>query len=310
MSIETSPETIKSPEVEATEISDMVVSPDASEEVVDPAQDPEEPFEDWLARKNAPKEPPKVEQEPEDEKVAAPPAKEEPKESPEVEKFKLEAKQAKAEHAKLNKQAEQLVNLLKTDPGKILNKLGVNKEAIEEWYYKNHIEPDLLTPEQKQARVEKEELERYRANAAKQVERKEQERKEQLKERYKQEWSNRINAALDKSDLPKSDLVVSRIAYHMKIAFEQGNKHIQIDQVIPLVKKDIQALQAKSMAGMSPKDLKKLLGEETMAKLRAHDAEQYKQDKLENKKSLSKPRTLEKKHNKRYKNVYDLLDDL
>lgn len=281
---------------------------------------PVESFEDWLAKQDGKTEPKEKEAAPAEEEA---PPKEETKPakikvkdkeySPEeLEKTLLEADQARADYTKIHKQAEQLIDVLKTDPGKVLDQLEVNKDVIDQWYYKKYIEPDILTPEQRQAKADQEELARLRQKDQEETQRQETQRQEQLRKQYQQEWANRITSALDSAGLPKSELVVSRMAYHMKQALSSGKQNVQPTDVVDLVRQDLIELQKSTISSLPPDKLQEVLGEEALTKLRKHEADKYKQTKFENKNppKPGKPRDTKKKSTKKYSSPYDLLDDL
>lgn len=225
-----------------------------------------------------------------------------------------------AQASKIQKQAEQLVEMLKTNPGAILSKIGTSKEALEEFYYKTYVAPDLMTPEQKQlatsdaekadlkARLEKfEENERFAKEQAQTA------KDEADKEQHRANYSKQFEEALETGGIPKSGWSVRQMAYYMKQALAQGYAHITPKDVLPLVKEDFIKAQREMVAGMTPKQLQEYIGEETVAKLRAHSIEQAKSPKFQNSldQAASEGRQEPKKEEKkRYSSVYDMLKNL
>jgi hypothetical protein len=211
----------------------------------------------------------------------------------------------------LQQQAEQLVELLKTDPGRILGKIGANREAIEKWYYETHIAPEMLTPEQRQAKADSEELAQYRAQNQ-QLEQERAERQQQeLKSKYQKEFTDRINEALDTAGLPKTDWTLQRAANYLKQGYQAGNKEISAADAVNQVKQDWIELQKSVVSKMSPEELANHLGEDTLSKLRARDVEQFKNKAFEPKNEAPKePRQKKEKERKRIKSPYDILENL
>ena len=215
------------------------------------------------------------------------------------------------QHESLLAQVNDLVEALKSRPGDILGQLGANKEAIEEWYYKSHIEPTLLSPEERQAKADKEELESYRTNAQKLKEEQEAKAAEESKEQAKKAWSERIEKAMSEVDLPRTQYTVSKVAQYLRQAYDNGVKDVQPADVVKFVKEDWINTQKELTAKLSPEELMKSLGEETLAKIRQVEVDKYKQTALRPKeKPAGKVRDTGKSKNKKFSSIYNMLDDL
>lgn len=317
-------------------------TPQESSEASEASTGPEESFQAWLARQEgskepkAPKEKPDTEsvssKEPKDEDKAAEAEEPASKEAPQEPKVKVgdkeythkeiserlsAADQTSKQYETLQGQAKQLVEMLKNDPGAVLAKVGANREALENWYYKNYIEPDTLSPEQLETRNLKDRVSEYEAKEAAQAKQAEAakaekaaQQKEADKERYRSEWSTKIQEALETSGLPKSDWTVTRMALYLKQALQQGRKDVQPSDVAKQVKADWAAAQKDLLANLTPAQLAAQLGDEALAKIRQHDVEKYKSTKFENKNpGQGKARTVEKE-TKKYSSIYKMLEDL
>ncbi len=310
---------------------DTSVDTDSEPEVSSSTKD--ESFHDWLKRRNSEKEvktktPPKedkpaVKIPPEDANVAAElkdtlatkdlvePATQSLKvgdkeyKSQDVENMTAEIAKYKNQEAVTTQQLGDLVNTLRTNPGKILDKLEVSRDIIEKYYFEKYLEQDTLTAEQKLERYQKADQERQ---AAEQQQQQEQQQKAQ-EERNRAYWSDQIKTALTGEGLPETPWTINRMAGYIKNAKDQGI-NVPSAELAKLVRQDITEAQKAALQGLNPEQLIQALGKEGVAKLRQHETEKFKQTKFENrnpgKSRVEKP----KAPGKKYSSPYDLLDDL
>lgn len=179
------------------------------------------------------------------------------------------------EAAHMRKQAEQLINLLKQDPMKVLSNptLGHDVKKLMTDYLAKQIEEDMMDPKEKELRdlrqqiKEREDIEK----AAKQEE--EQKRLQEATQKYMADIQKDIVTALNDSGLPRSETTIKRTAYYLDQAIQKGHKNATAKDVIPLVKEaylnDIKELFGSSNADV----LVQLLGEENVGKIRKFDLE-------------------------------------
>lgn len=230
---------------------------------------------------------------------------------PELTKELTEGKQAFEQLKTIQSQAEQLVDMLRKDPGQILDKVGANKEAIERWYYETFLEPELLTPEQRQAKSDRSRVEAFEKAESERRAKEDAEKSENLKKQYQQEFTKQIAEGLKQGGLPETDWTRNQAARHLKQALVD-KRPVQMPEIVAKVKQDWVELQKSIVAGLSAEQLAEHLGEDAITKLRAHDVAKLKQDKFESKKPPveSDNKARPKKEKRKLTSVYDILENL
>lgn len=208
-------------------------------------------------------------------------------------------------------QAQQLINLLQTDPAQIFDHIQMPREAIEKWYYEHYMEPSLLTPEQRQAKADRAQLERFKKAEAERVAKEEAAQAEALRKRYHEEFTASIQNALTETGLPVTEWSISQTARYLSKEFAAGNKAATPTSVAAKVKADWIELQNSVLKGMTPEQLAASLGNEAVAKLRQHDVSKLNNDAFKPApKTESKPAAKKDSKDKpRFKNLYDGLPD-
>lgn len=145
------------------------------------------------------------------------------------------------EAAMTRKQAEQLVEMLRTNPLQILKhpELGLDIKELATRILNEEIEEQMKSPEQKRL----EELEKRLAEKeAREKELEQKHRDAEMQriqaEAYKQ-LDDEITDALGKSDLPKSPYVIKRIADAMIEATELGYTDVRVQDIMPYVESQV-----------------------------------------------------------------------
>jgi hypothetical protein len=177
------------------------------------------------------------------------------------------------EAAALRKQSEDFINLLKTDPRKVLSNpaIGVDLKKFAEDYLIEQIEQEKLTPEQ----IKIKELESFKAQVEEekhQAELKRQdEQKRQLEEHYARDYEEKFQAALGSSGLPRTPYTVKRMAEYMSMAIKNGIGDIEPKNVVELVRQDYMK-DVAALLGQSDGDaLLQILGDQIANKIRKTD---------------------------------------
>jgi hypothetical protein len=203
-------------------------------------------------------------------------------ELPEDEVIRL-AQQAKAgqkrfaEAHAIRQQAEEFIRRLKSDPASALAdpNIGIDVKEFARQVVWDEIQEQTLTPEQKQARAEKAELERYKKDAE---ERKAWEAEQQMlavKKRYASEYDATITKALENSGLPKTEESVKKLANLLFHAADKGydlTPEELAEEVKGSIVRDYQTL----FSAMTPEQLIKTFGEDFFKKLREFDLRRLK----------------------------------
>ncbi len=183
-----------------------------------------------------------------------------------LEKVLADAEALKTNETKVTKQLQDLVRILKENPGSVLDRLEVPRETLEKYYYEKYLEFDQLTPEQKVEKLQAKERDRVEAERKAQQESVERERYE-ANRKY---WAGVIKESLDSEGVPETEWTVQRMAGYIKQAKDKGIQASN-QEIAKLVKEDLQNAQKAALAGLRPEELTKVLGDEAVKALRQHE---------------------------------------
>lgn len=176
------------------------------------------------------------------------------------------------EGAKMRKQAEQLVELLRTNPVEALRHINGNESVLEmanKIVYDN-LEKEMMTPEERQ-KVDLEQQVRQLQDNKNQLEQEKQEREHlAMVENLREDYEQKITSALQETGLAKTRWSVGRMATLISSAANNGYK-VDLNVIAGLVKEDY-IRDVKSIFETSDGDMiEKLLGPELGEKIRKHD---------------------------------------
>lgn len=170
------------------------------------------------------------------------------------------------EAAMTRKQAEQLVEALKTNPLAILRhpELGLDVKELATRILNDEIAEMEKSPEQKRIEeLENKLKEREELEKKLQDEKREAEKQRIQAEAYKQ-LDDDITAALSNSDLPKSPYVLKRIADAMIEATELGYVDVRVQDIMPYVEQQVMS-EIQQMFEAKPADvMEKLIGKKNL----------------------------------------------
>lgn len=184
------------------------------------------------------------------------------------------------EAAKARKEAEMLISMLQRNPMAVLEKVaklsgGDPRKIVEDWLWENHVKLEQLTPEQREAELNKRKLTDYEKQEQERQERAVQERAEQLKAHYREHYERDIIGALEEGGLPKTTKTVSRMAHYMAQALKIGAK-ITAKDVIPLVRQDYESEFREIFGPANAEIIARILGDDGLKKIREHDLSRLK----------------------------------
>lgn len=173
--------------------------------------------------------------------------------------------------AKAAKQkAFEIVQAFEKDAASILKRLGPKGREAAEKYLLEQIEDEMLTPEQKQERMDKAELAALRAEKEKAKKDAEDAKAKEIEAHYANSFQQTIISALDKSGLPKTPKTVKDMAALMMKNLDQGLE-LTAEELSHLVKNDVSE-QIKALIKDADGDqLLALFGEEIANKIRKSD---------------------------------------
>lgn len=141
------------------------------------------------------------------------------------------------EAAMTRKQAEQLVDMLRTNPRAILSHpdLGLDIQKLAHEIINEQIEDLSKSPEQKRLEEMEKQLKQYEEDKKKLENEKREAELGRLEQEAFQQLDDQISDALSKTSLPKSPYVVKRITDAMIEAVNLGYTDVTAAQVMPYV---------------------------------------------------------------------------
>lgn len=179
---------------------------------------------------------------------------------------KMGSKRAQ-EYAQLEKEIRQLITEGTKNPRKLLKELSIDERELARQIIEQEIENAQKTPEQ----LEKEKIEEELRSLKEEREREKQdfERKEfeRLQEQAYEKYDQQMTAALEKSSLPKEPYVIKKIADYMLVALQQGYD-VSAEDVIPLVKQELEKDIQTLIGAMPDEALEQFLGKQRLANFR------------------------------------------
>lgn len=187
------------------------------------------------------------------------------------------------EAAQMRKQAEAVIGRIR-DPKQVITALqdpalGLNKEqireAFEEWYLAEFIEPEKMSPEQKKLKEAEARLKRYEDLDKEREEKNKQAEQEAMTSQAREQLQSQIIEALETSGLPKTNFTIRRLAYWMQRNHANGFD-APMEVVVGQVKNEIDSSLRDLVQASDGEVLVKLLGDDVIKKLRMYDLEQLK----------------------------------
>lgn len=182
------------------------------------------------------------------------------------------------ESANLMRNAEEFINLLKTNPRRVLEdpSIGVDLKLFAQEIINQEIDNASKSPEQ----LEKEKLQKELSEIKSKIEEDEKKRKSSELQRLQQEQQEKIEvnieSALKTSDLPKTPYTVRKMAEMMLIAL-QNNVDLSPQDLVPLIRKQMQ-VDIKDLFGAANDDvLEELIGKDRISKMRKKKVAQVQQ---------------------------------
>jgi hypothetical protein len=216
------------------------------------------------------------------------------------------------EAAKIRSQAENFVKMLKENPLEVLKhpSLGLNFRELAENFLYEQLQAESISPEEKQATSEREELERYRRQEQETKQQQQTKQQEELKEQYRQDYQAKFIEALDTAGLPKSDWSVTRMATLMREAISRGLTNITPKDVAHIVKQDWISAQQEMYGSLDGAKLVEMLGKDVAEKIRLHDVSQFKAKNSQPPAPGKVGNTEKKSSKKQYSSIEDMLEDM
>lgn len=175
------------------------------------------------------------------------------------------------EAAMSRKQVEEVINLLRKDPFKVLTdpSLGINARELAEKFLMQQLE-DEANPKDAENRKLKQQLEQIEEE--KRLARQDEEKRqaEVLIKQHTENYTKDISNALETSGLPKTNHTVKRMAYYMAEGLKRG-LDLSAKDVVDYVRNDYMNDVKELFSSSDGEILLKLLGEDVAKKIRKYD---------------------------------------
>jgi hypothetical protein len=184
------------------------------------------------------------------------------------------------EAASMRQQAEELIKLLKTNPRGALEHpaVGVNLKDLAEEILSEHLEEELLDPQEKEIKKLQRQLKQIETDKKLAQETEASKEREALEIKYAEEYEKQISDALETGGLPKTNRTVDRMVYYMREAINKGYE-LKASDVVSLVREDY-ITDIKDLLGASDaKVIADMLGEGGLKKIRKYDVDRVKNPK-------------------------------
>lgn len=170
--------------------------------------------------------------------------------------------------SQLEKKMKQFAEALQEDPFEALRAAGHDPDKLTESYMKKRVEELAKSPEQLQLEKLQKEIEKERKMREQLENEKLTAEQQKVEAEYSRQLDEEITSALTSSELPKSPYVVKRIAENLMLAIEKGNEDVSVQDVLPIVERQIKQ-EIQQMFEAMPEDvIEKVLGNNVSNKLR------------------------------------------
>lgn len=221
------------------------------------------------------------------------------------------AKKRMQEKAQLEKDLVKFLDLLRTNPKKVLSDpdLGIDLKEfaasiIEEEIANSQKSPEVLAKEKAEQELQalREQYERE------QNERKTQEYQRLVDQKYEY-YDHQINAALEKSSLPKNPYIIDKMTNYMILGLSNGID-VKPEDVVALVEEEVKN-DLHSMFQVMPEDIiEKFIGQDVLNKVRKKRIAQVKKTPVNPLASVVEtPKEIKQEIAKPKKSIRDFLND-
>jgi len=187
-----------------------------------------------------------------------------------------------AEAARIKQEAFQLIELLRTDPERVLadpDILGSEKAVVEfaKKILSRELEEEQKSPEVREKERLQRELEREREERRREKEERDRAEYERLVQEQEMKLEEEIQEAFEVTGLPRSPYVLKRFTDVM-LSFAKSDKDITPKQAMNIVKKEMHK-DIQNLLSVSPEDiLENLIGQENLKRVRKRQVAKIKSE--------------------------------
>jgi hypothetical protein len=186
------------------------------------------------------------------------------------------------EASKMKKDTERFRETAKRDMIAALQdpSLGLSKEQIrdefEKWYTREFIEPEQLSPDQRRAKELESKLKAYEDAEREKLKKQQDQEQLELTNKQREYLQSQIIDALERSGLPKTKLIASRMAFYMRENMLKGWE-APLDLIVKQVKQERQTLMSGEVGGLEGDALVQYLGDDVVNKIRKWDLQRLRE---------------------------------
>lgn len=194
------------------------------------------------------------------------------------------------ESASLRKSAEEFIELLRTNPRKVLTDPSINVDLknLAQEIINQELEDAAKTPEQ----LEKEKLQKELQELKDKYKKDEDERKDRefkkLQAEHEEKIQSNIESALSSGQIPKTPYTVRKMAEMMMLALE-NDIELEPKDIVPLLRKQMNSDIKELFSASSDDVLEELLGKDNISRLRKRTIAKVKQSQVAQTASSVKP---------------------
>lgn len=173
------------------------------------------------------------------------------------------------EYSTLEKNVRNFVEELRTNPRKILSdpNIGIDLKKLAAEVIEQEIANSQKSPEQLEKEHLEEELNRIRTERENEKKEMESREFERLQQHEMERYDIAMTKALQASDLPKTPYVVKKMADYMLIGLQEG-MDVSPEDVIPLVRKEMQNDLKQMFAVLPDEVIESLVGKDVFTRIR------------------------------------------
>jgi len=182
------------------------------------------------------------------------------------------------ESSDLRKSAEQFIDMLRTNPRKVLSdpNIGVDMKKFVQEYLDEQIENSTKSPEQLALEKAQKELEEFREKYKTEEEKRKSDQLAKMQDEHEEKVQTDIESALKGSELPKTAYTVRKMAEMMIQALE-NDIELSPKDLVPLIRKQMQHDIKELFSSSSDDVLEEMLGKDNISRIRKRNIAKVKQ---------------------------------
>lgn len=182
------------------------------------------------------------------------------------------------EKSQIEKEVVKFIEDLRKNPRKALSDpaIGLDLKQLATQIIEEEIENSKKSPEQLEKEKLMAELQALKDEREREKTESQQKEMERLKEEAYERYDLLMSQTLEKSDLPKSPYVIKKMADYMLLGLQNG-KDVTPEDILPLVREEIQEDLKQMFAVMPDEVVEKLIGKDKLNSLRKKNIQKAKQ---------------------------------